>query len=143
MAKKTVTSNNPGLILVSTYAVLYGINMLILYLAHLLFPQFVVLGTMTMNIVWALLHSMGVLTLLNTFAIPFVRELEHNRGHMFTPREWMLLYFAINTAGIWLIARVSEQFGLGISAWYVAVVLGLVLDFIQGLAMMQVEKTRT
>ena len=91
---------------------------------------------------WAVLDSMAVLALLNTFTIPFVRQTEAKRGQMFSNKEWMVLYLGLNFVGIWVIARLAEFIGLGISSWMVALVLAVVLDGVQGVVMMQLEKAR-
>ncbi|MCG2702141.1 hypothetical protein L6273_03260, partial [Candidatus Parcubacteria bacterium] len=46
----------------------------------------------------------------------------------------------LNTVGVWLISRGSNQFGVGIKSWFVAVVLGLVLSVVQSMVMMQTKK---
>ncbi len=144
MAQKPASSlmQNTGLLLVLTYFVLLLINGVVLYLANSFFPTQIVLGTLNMSPLWAILHSMGVLSLLGTFAIPFAREIEQRRGRMLSSIEWMVGYFALNFVGLWLLARYNDGFALGLSAWYIAAALALVLDVIQGIAMMQLEKFR-
>ena len=134
---------NIRMMLVITYFVLFLVNSLVIYLANSFFPQQVVLGTQAFNTTWSIIHSMAVVALVNTFAIPFVRLWEKRRGKMLSSTEWMMAYFVVNLAGIWGVARFSEQFGLGIRSWMVAVVLALTLDFIQGIVMMQLEKIRS
>ena len=85
---------------------------------------------------------MGALALIDTLALPFAREAERHLGRMLTYQEWMLKYFVLNFVSIWIITRFSEQFGLGISSWTVAVALALVLDIAQGVVMMVVEQLR-
>lgn len=143
MVKKNVLAENPGLVLVITYFVLFLVNGLVVLLTNGLFPQQVVLGTQFISKGWAIIHSMGTLALLNTFAIPFVREYEKSRGKMFSSTEWMVAYFVLNFVGVWVVARFAENLGFGISSWTVALVLAAVLDVIQGIAMMQVEKLRS
>lgn len=137
-----VTPENTGMMLVVTYFALFLVNGVVIWLANSLFPQFVVLGTLAFTQPWAIIHSMGVLALFDTMAIPFVRLYEKGRGKMLSSKEWMIVYFAVNLVGIWGVARFSEQFGLGISFWMVAVVLAVVLDFVQGVVMMKLEKLR-
>jgi len=132
-----------GMILVISYFALLAANSLIIFLAHALFPQFVVLGTAHIPVLWAGIHSMGCLALLNTFTIPFVREYEKISGKMFSSKSWMILYFVENFIGLWIIARFAVQTGFGIPSWIVALVLAVVLDIIQGMVMMQLEKLRT
>ena len=142
MAKEEAMSDNSGLMLVITYFVLFAVNSLVVYLASLWFPSRVVLGTQFITVGWALVHSMGTLALINTFAIPFFRELEKNRGKMLTTMEWMGYYLVLNFIGVWVIARFANQMGFGISSWIVALGLAVVLDVVQGAVLMQVEKFR-
>lgn len=118
------------MILVITYFVLLAVNSLVIYLAHLWFPQNVVLGTQSLSPTWALFLSMGVLSLINTFAIPF------------TPKNRMVAYFILNFIGLWLVTRAAEQLGLGITSWVIAAILAVILDVFQGIAMMRLEKLR-
>lgn len=62
---------------------------------------------------------------------------------MFSSAEWMASYFVLNFVGVWVVARFANQLGFGISSWVVALVLAVVLDVVQGAAMMQVEKLRS
>lgn len=133
---------NTGIILVITYFVLLVVNILTVYLAHIIFPDQVVLGTEFISLPWALLHSMGLLSLIGTFAIPFFHEKERIMGRMLNSKEWMIGYFVLNFISIWVIARFAEQLGLGIRSWLVALVLALILDFVQGISMMKLEKIR-
>lgn len=142
MSKNINFKNNPGLVLVISYFLLLTVNSIVIWLANLLIPNLVVLGTWHIPYGWAILHSMGTLALINTFAIPFVREMERVNGKMFTSTQWMIFYFLLNFAGIWLISRFADQFGLGISSWLIAVGLAIVVDVVQGMAMMQLEKYR-
>ena len=140
MGKLTFPKGNDGLVLVMSYFALFIVNSAVVSLANLLFPQMVVLGTQSLSPLWALGLSMGVLALMNTFAIPFIRLFESRRKKMLTTNEWMLLYFLLNFGGVWLISRGAEQLGLGITSWVVALVLAIALDVVQGVVMMELEK---
>jgi hypothetical protein len=142
MPVKSVQTQNTGMTLVITFLVMFTVNSLVVYLASVFFPGQVVLGTQHITAGWALIHAIGSLALINTFAIPFIREFEKMKGRMLTPKEWVIDYFFINLVGVWVLARFAEQLGFGISSWVVAVVLAVVLDAAQGMAMMQVEKYR-
>lgn len=146
MAAKTTSKKDmlseTGMLYVVTFVVLWAVNSIIIHFANAWFPQFLELGTANHSYLSAVLVSMGVLAVIDTFAIPFVHMYESKKGKMATPTEWMLVYFLVNTAAIWLIGRGAILTGLGISSWIVAVVLGLVLDIVQGFAMMGVEKMR-
>lgn len=143
---KTIQSTldqNPGLYLVLSFFTLFAVNSIVLYCAHLLFPQHVVIGTHALNVFWGIFHSMGKLALINTLVIPFVTEYETRRNKIFSSTEWMVTYFVVNFVTIWLITRFSEQFGLGITSWIIALLLAAALDVAQGLVMMGIEKLRT
>jgi len=142
MTTKKIENNNTGIILVVTYIVLFVVNSIIILLANTFFPLLAVLGTVHISETWAIIHSVGALTLINTFAIPFVREYEKRSNKMFGSKEWMGFYFVINFLGIWLVTRFADQLGFGVSSWLVILVLALVLDLIQGIVMMQVENIR-
>jgi hypothetical protein len=144
MAKKTAKfAHNPGMLLVISYVTLLLVNVLVLWLAASWFPQFIVLGTISLTTTWALWLSMGKLALIGTLLMPFFTEWELRRGKTLTAAEWSIGYFFVNFIGLWTITRFAEVFGLGITSWLVAAVLALVIDFGQGLVMMKMEKWRT
>lgn len=128
------------MILVITYALLFTVNSLIFYLANSFFSEAVVIGTHQITMPWAFIHFIGTLTLINTFIVPFVREVEIRRGKMFQPSYWMLLYLVVNFMAVWGLTRFPEQLGIGISSWLVILSLAVALDITQGLAMMQLEQ---
>lgn len=115
-------------------------NAVVIVLAQMLFPQAIVLGTHALSYWWAVGMSMSKLAILDAVVMPFVSMYEKKRRKIFSPKEWMALYFVVDLVGIWGISRFSEQFGLGISSWMVAVVLAVVLDFVQGVVMMAYGK---
>ena len=142
MEKTTFLSNNAGLVLVKSFLVMFVVNVIVVFIAHMVFPALVVLGTGTLSVVWALALSMGILSLIGTFTIPFVRVFENYRKRMFSSVEWMVAYFLINFGGLWLISRGAEQLGLGVQSWIIVLVLAVVLDMVQGMAMMKLEKMK-
>lgn len=143
MPKTSVTHTDTGMTLVASFATLAAVHAVVLLLAHYFFPTQVVLGTHSMSLYWALFHSTLIFTVITTFAIPFAHLYENMRKKMLVSHEWMVLYAVLNFVALWVITRYSEQFGLGISAWWVVAILALVLDVVQGAAMMFVEKMRT
>lgn len=142
MAKNFSFSKNPGMIITATYVIMYIVNAPILYLANMLFPEQVVLGTATLSLMWAVILSMSALSLILTLLIPFLHEIERKIDRDLTMQEWIGAYLAINFGGIWLISRFSEQFGLGVSSWLVVLGLAVVMNLVQGVTMMQFEKFR-
>lgn len=130
------------MIITATYVIMYIVNAPILYLANMLFPEQVVLGTATLSLMWAVVLSMSALSLILTLLIPFLHEIERKLDRDLTMQEWIGAYLAINFGGIWLISRFSEQFGLGVSSWLVVLGLAVVMNLVQGVIMMQFEKFR-
>jgi hypothetical protein len=144
VAKTSVSTftRTPGMMLVLSFFTLFGVNAVLLYLANMFFPQYIVLGTQSMNMWWAILHSMGTLALFLVLLLPFATILERHLGRELKPQEWIAGYFVANFIGLWTLARFSDQFGMGLSAWYVAAGLAVVIDLVQGMVMMQFEKLR-
>lgn len=144
MAKNKDTSlwQNSGIVMVISFLVLWLVNAVVIYLINAVWGEALVLGTLHLGKTAALLMSSGALALINTFTIPFVNEYESRRGRPMTSSDWMVAYFVINFVGVWLVSRMAVQLGLGISAWWVAAVVAVVLDVVQGIVMMQMEKMR-
>lgn len=116
-----------------TFVVWFIGHALVMYLANAFFPDAVVLGTHQFSVYQSLFYSMLVFTLITVGAIPLIEYAAILQKRALSVMDWMVLYFVINTAGIWVVARFAEILGLGISSWLVAVALGLVLDIVQGL----------
>ena len=72
------------------------------------------LGTLHISRAWALIHSMSTLAIINTFAIPVMREIENIKGRMLTSKEWMVKYFLINFAGLWVLEGAGHGLGVGV-----------------------------
>lgn len=143
MAKKPTTqvhqsAFHPNMMMVITFFATFIVSALVVYGAHLVFPTHVVLGTQSMSPHWALIHSIGTLSLLLTLVMPFMTEYEKLKGKILTPIDWMTAYLLFNVLGLWLITRYSDQFGLGVTSWVVIICLAVVLDFLQGMVMMMV-----
>lgn len=116
------------------------LNSLVLYFANRLFPAQVVLGNANSNLWWALFHSMSMLSLVGLLAVPLFEWKQEMLGKPLSAKHWMIGFLVVNFVGLWVISRFSEQFGLGISAWWVVLILAVVLDFVQGMGMMLVYK---
>lgn len=131
---------NPSLLVFLVFLQMFVIDAVVLYVGNMFFPQHLVLGTMSMDSMWAILHSMGALALVLTFSMPFFQISEHFLGRKLNPMDWMIGYFVVNFGALWLITRYSDQFGLGVSSWIVIAALAFVLDMIQGFSMVQFGK---
>ncbi len=136
------TKENPGMMFVISFAVVALINFIVFYLGNMFFPQNIVLGTMNIPSGWAILLSGIFLSMFTVLMMPFLTEWENRRGSDMSPMELMAVYLLINTVGLWLLTRKSEFFGLGVSSWFVVVILAIILDLVQGMVMMQIDTTR-
>lgn len=113
------------------------VNSGVFFLANNFFPEHVVFGTSTLSPLWGLFLSMGSLSLINLLFVPVFEVYQENIKRELSPKEWMVGYFAVNFFGIWSISRFAEQFGLGVSAWWVVLLLSFVLDALQGFVIMR------
>lgn len=129
-----------GVNLIISFLILFVVNALIIILANRFFPNQVVLGTYSISYWWAIYHSMLKFTLLTTAVMPFVALYEWKKNTTFTNMQWMGLYLVVNVAGLWLVTRFANNLGFGVSAWWVVLVLAVVLDWVQGMAMMAAGK---
>lgn len=105
----------------------------IIYFANQWYPSSVVLGTATITSMMAILYSMVVFTLLTVGAIPVIELVAAHMRWRLSNLHWFGLFWVIDAAALWFVARCAEQLGMGISSWVVAVVLGLLIDIAQGL----------
>lgn len=147
MAKTNSTSTflmeNPGIVLVISFFIVMIVNAVVIYFANSLMPQQVVLGTYSISHTWAIILSSAALSLLTTFLMPFINMYETKMKRLWTPPELIAMYLVINFVAIWLVTRFSEIFGLGVSSWFVVLILAVVMDLLQGMVMMGFEKVRT
>lgn len=115
------------------------VSAVVLYGANNMSPLQVVLGNQSLSLFWALVLSSGVIALVTTFVFPFISDFSAQMKHMLSPMEMMAVFLVVNFATVWLMSRVSQVFGLGISSWLVVLIVSIVLDVVQGAAMMLVE----
>lgn len=131
-----------GVMIVLSYFVLFVCNVLVIYLANLLFPTSVVLGTFALTPFWSLMLSGTKLSLIGLLVMLLVPYKEWKSKKDFAPMDWMKLYFVVNTLSVYLITRYAEIYGFGVSSWIVVVVLALFMDVVQGVSMMQIGKVK-
>ena len=141
MAKKTIKDfRNPGMFVTITYLNLLLVNVLVLWIAARWFPQYIVLGTLSLTTVWALWLSMGKLALINILIMPFFGGWKHCHNKRLCFIKKPSSCFLINFAGLWAITRFSDVFGLGVTSWKVVACLALVLSLVQSLTKAQLKK---
>ena len=111
------------------------LNSLVILVASALMPTSVVLGNANSNMWWALFHSMIMLSLVGSLAVPKFEMWQKMKGIKLTMKDWMIGYLLVNFVALWIITRFSEQFGLGISHWSIVLILAAILDTVQGMGM--------
>lgn len=131
-----IPKSNPNAQMSITFFLMWLVNALVIALANVVFPNNIVLGTMSLSYYMALLLSSGVLAGVATLALPLFTEIEMRKQMVLTPQHWMLGYLIINVVSLWVLARLAEAIGLGISSWVYVLGLAAVLDFVQGMVMM-------
>lgn len=123
--------------MVRIYFICLLVNTIVLIFANKIASQSVVFGTSVLTPTWSLFLSMGTLSLINLLFVPFFELVQQELQRDLSPKEWMIGYFLINFTGVWIISRFAEQFGFGISGWWVGVALAFILDMFQGFAIMR------
>ncbi len=116
------------------------VNAIVITVATFLFPRAIVLGTANFNLGWAIFHSALILSIIGTLAVPLFENWQRMKGRMLTKMEWMVGYLVIDFVSLWIIARLPDQFGLGIAAWWIVLLMAIVFDFAQGMGMMMAMK---
>lgn len=135
VAASTATAST-SLSFVQLLSLLVGMfiaNSLVVYLAHLLFPSHIVLGTHQIDPWSALFMAMAVLSVVIVGVAPVVQLVADIARFRLSYRDWMVLYLVINTLTLWFIGRMAELIGMGLSSWLIVVLLGLILTGVQGL----------
>ena len=113
---------------------------IIIYFANNWYPTAVVLGTHVITPMMGILYSMVVFTLLTVGSIPVIELVAAQMRWRLSNMHWFAAFWAIDAAALWLVARFAEQLGMGISSWVVAVVLGLLMDLVQGVLVQVASK---
>lgn len=139
--EREVLAKNSLMLLFSFLTVAVA-NMIVIYTANLLFPMQVVLGTLSLTPFWALTLATTELSIWLTAIIPLVYYFEWKNKRNLTDKEWMGLYFIANVMFVWGVTRFADIYGFGVSSWMVVIALALALDFVQGIAMMQLAKIK-
>ena len=101
------------------------VTAVIFYIANLLFGNYLVFGNALATYWQALIVS----SLLVGFISAIVSEFSNK--HKLDPGVWLFLYWTLVTLTIYAIARsqLSGRVGIGIEAFWVALILGTVVHF--------------
>ena len=119
------------------FFVCLSVNVLVLLFSSLMTSTNIVFGTQSLTPSWGLFLSMGVLALINMLSVPIFESIQNESDRELTMKEWMIGYYIINFFGLWSISRFAEQFGIGFTSWGVVAIVALILDFVQGFAIMK------
>ncbi|MFC1710364.1 hypothetical protein ACFL0F_01745 [Patescibacteria group bacterium] len=103
-------------------------NSAIIYLISRLLPLNVVLGNFWLNSFLAALMTGILLTFLAHIKKELFKVVGINIKGRFIN---FIIYFAINTFGIWILARIPNVSGIGISTYYYAIGVGFILNVFQ------------
>lgn len=106
------------------------INTLLLYILYSIFPENIVLGTWKFTSLEAAIYSSFWVTFVVWTAWDFI----YSRQSKFVLEGGLItnLYFwAINTMGVWIVARFPGFTGMGISSFAWAFVIGGIFNIFQ------------
>lgn len=104
------------------------VNAVVLYVGSILFPTDIVLGNSTLSPLLAAIVTGILLSVVMTLPEPTIQSLKWKiKNEMY----WMLIYLAANIAGLWLLARLANFSGFGVTSYMVIIVLGFVLNLLQ------------
>ena len=114
--------------IINYYLAIGVVNALVIFLAPSLLTDGVVLGTNTIPPVVAALIAGVVLTLVVSLVDPLLKQ-----AKLKVTNEWVwgTIYGLVNIITVWAIARGAVYTGVGITSFFVAVVLGIVLMLLQ------------
>lgn len=101
------------------------VTAVIFYLAYLFLGQFIVFGNVMSNPAEAIIMS----SLIVGFVSSIIVELSRKGVRRYSANAWMLIYWAAISLTIYFIARtpVSEKVGIGITAFWVAIIVGFIV----------------
>jgi hypothetical protein len=119
------------------YFLYWLVNFVVLFFLHLLFPESVVLGNWRFSALEAAIYA----SFWQTFFIWVIWDYLIARGTNLKSGVSVWFYFwAVNTVGIWIIARVPHFLGMGIPGWYWAFLIGILSNWLQRIVWSLVTK---
>jgi len=120
--------------------VLFVSNSVVIFLASLIFPSWVVLGNYFLPFFLALFFSMAIFSFYQAALPPFIKDISRQRNIKLSPNRWSVIYFFVNSIGLWIMARLANVFGLGISSWTVVVALAIILSLTHSALLQALDK---
>ena len=104
-------------------------NSVFFYIAYIVVPNLLVLGNNVRSPVIASMASGFLLTIFLAIT-PIILNLLNVK--IKNENNMTFVYLVVNIIGIWAIARLALFTGFGISSFWVAILLGTVMVFLQG-----------
>lgn len=104
------------------------VNAIVLYAAALLYPAAVVLGNANLSNWMAVIITSVLLTVILWLVKPVMKA-----ANLKLKGDWAIniTYLAANMVGLWVLARLANYVGFGVSSFVVVIVLGLILSLVQ------------
>ncbi|BCX15085.1 MAG: hypothetical protein KatS3mg088_768 [Patescibacteria group bacterium] len=113
---------------------------MVLFVLNLIFPENVVLGNWRFSAIEAAIYA----SFWQTFFIWVIWDYLLARGTALKSGVSVWFYFlAVNTVGVWIIARLPHFLGLGIASWLWALVIGILANWLQRIAWSVITKRET
>ena len=111
------------------------INAILFWIIGLIAPGGVVLGNQHVSAIQASLFAGFLLSTVNILTEPAAGLVKFKPQ----PGQWRWLFVAVNTISIWVVTRLALIVGVGINAFWWAVILGVILTFGQWMIWKLVE----
>lgn len=109
------------------FALLSVATAIVLYVANLFFGKSFEFGNAVLGPVQALLYSSVLVSLVSSLVSQVEKEMKVSKEMRF------VIYWVVNTLTLWVLARtyLSGPVGIGVSAFWISVVVGFVLGLVQ------------
>ena len=102
------------------------ITSLLLYLAHVIFPSSVVLGTYKFPVIDSIIYAGFWISFLNWA----IKDMAIVRGiHPESRFGSLVFYILVGSVAVWMVARFAPYTGLGLVSYRWALLLGLFIGF--------------
>ena len=107
----------------------FVINIIILFIVNSIAADFIEFGNFMISPLHALLNAAFGITIAYILADLILKDLNLK----ISSQNWIVIHYCINTAAIYLLARtqISKTIGMGIVAFWVAFVIGLIVTACQ------------
>ena len=104
------------------------VNAVVLYLANMFFPTYVVLGNNSLSPLFATVITGFLLSATMALPEPVMKAVGlKTKNELYLA----LVYIVFNVVGLWILARLANYVGFGVSSFIVVIALGFVLNLVQ------------